>query len=76
MSDSVALWPDRLLYPWDFPGKSTGVGCHCLLHVVVQLPADALGKCQFVVDTSNTPQRAEIPVLWSGKNAGGGKRVP
>ena len=19
------------LYPWDFPGKSTGVGCHCLL---------------------------------------------
>jgi len=25
------LWPTRLLYPWDFPGKSTGVGCHCLL---------------------------------------------
>ena len=21
----------RLLLPWDFPGKSTGVGCHCLL---------------------------------------------
>ena len=21
-----------LLHPWDFPGKSTGVGCHCLLH--------------------------------------------
>ena len=21
----------RLLYPWDFPGKSTGVVCHCLL---------------------------------------------
>ena len=21
----------RLLGPWDFPGKSTGVGCHCLL---------------------------------------------
>ena len=20
-----------LLRPWDFPGKSTGVGCHCLL---------------------------------------------
>ena len=19
----------RLLRPWDFPGKSTGVGCHC-----------------------------------------------
>ena len=21
----------RLLRPWDLPGKSTGVGCHCLL---------------------------------------------
>ena len=21
----------RLLGPWDFPGKSTGVRCHCLL---------------------------------------------
>ena len=26
------LQPTRLLCPWDFPGKSTGVGCHCLLH--------------------------------------------
>ena len=25
------LHPTRLLHPWDFPGKSTGVGCHCLL---------------------------------------------
>ena len=24
----------RLLCPWDFPGKSTGVGCHCLFHHV------------------------------------------
>ena len=22
----------RLLCPWDFPGKNTGVGCHFLLH--------------------------------------------
>ena len=27
------LQPTRLLHPWDFPGKSTGVGCHCLLHL-------------------------------------------
>ena len=27
------LQPTRLLCPWDFPGKSTGVGCHCLLWV-------------------------------------------
>ena len=25
------LQPTRLLHAWDFPGKSTGVGCHCLL---------------------------------------------
>ena len=24
------LEPTRLLRPWDFPGKSTGVGCHFL----------------------------------------------
>ena len=25
------LQPIRLFFPWDFPGKSTGVGCHFLL---------------------------------------------
>ena len=25
------LQPTRLLRPWDFPGKSIGVGCHCFL---------------------------------------------
>ena len=25
------LQPSRVLRPWDFPGKSTGVECHCLL---------------------------------------------
>ena len=27
------LQPARLLHPCDFPGKSTGVGCHCLLRL-------------------------------------------
>ena len=27
------LQPTRLLRPWDFPGRSTGVGCHCLLQL-------------------------------------------
>ena len=26
------LQPTRLLRPWNFPGQSTGVGCHYLLH--------------------------------------------
>ena len=29
------LLPTRLLHPWDFPGKSTGVGCHYLLRFCV-----------------------------------------
>ena len=28
------LQPTRLLCPWDFPGKSTGVGWHCLLRIL------------------------------------------
>jgi len=34
LSDSLqphGLQPTRLLRPWDFPGKNTGVGCHRLL---------------------------------------------
>ena len=38
VSDSLrphGLQPTRLLRPWDFPGKSTGVGCHCLVWVQI-----------------------------------------
>ena len=34
MSNSLqphGMQPARLLYPWDFPGKNTGVGCHFFL---------------------------------------------
>ena len=37
MSDSLqhhGLYPARLLCPWDYPGKNTGVGCHFLLQVI------------------------------------------
>ena len=27
----TGLWPARLLCPWNFPGKNTGVGCHFFL---------------------------------------------
>ena len=29
------LQPARLHRSWDFPGKSTGVGCHCLLQYIL-----------------------------------------
>ena len=37
VSDSLrphGLWPTRFLRPWDFPGTSTGVGCHFLLQEI------------------------------------------
>ena len=33
-SQPHGLQPTRLLHPWDFPGKSTGVGCHCFLQLL------------------------------------------
>ena len=32
------LQSTRVLRPWDFPDKSTGVGCHCLLWITVLYP--------------------------------------
>ena len=40
MSDSVwphGLQPTRLPCPWDSPDKNKGVGCHCLLHLLIPL---------------------------------------
>ena len=37
VSDSLrphGLWPSRLLYPWNSPGKNTGVICHFLLQEI------------------------------------------
>ena len=41
---SDSSWP---LHPWDFPGKSTGVGCHCLLRKGL-LPATKERKSNIV----------------------------
>ena len=44
------LQPTRLLHPWDFPGKSTRVGCHCLLQwlangfYIMGFSGDSYGK--------------------------------
>ena len=42
------LQPIRLLRLWDFPSKSTGVGCHCLLRSILtshlKKSQDILGK--------------------------------
>ena len=50
------LQPTRLLRPWDFPGQSTGVGCHCLLPVTSW---ESCNKCrgrwtELLIERSNT----------------------
>ena len=58
MSDSSQpheLQPTRLLYPWDFPGKSTGVGCHCLLPTSAYL---------------NLKNATATQVSWAGRECG------
>ena len=39
---TYGLQPTRLLHPWDFLGKSTGVGYHCLLQLS---PGDCSNLC-------------------------------
>ena len=76
MSDSSrphGLQPTRLLHLWDFPGKSTGVGCHpllCLLYCCC---------CQVtsVLSDSVQPHRQQptrLPCPWDspGKYTGVG----
>ena len=36
------LWPTRLLWPWDSPGKDTGVGFHFLLEEIFPTPRSNL----------------------------------
>ena len=43
MSESLrphGLQPTRLPSPWDFPGESSGVGCHFLLHTLTFIQCD------------------------------------
>ena len=37
------LQPSRLLCPWDFPGKDTGVGCHFFLQGIFPIQGSNLG---------------------------------
>ena len=47
--------PTRLLCPWDFPGKSTGVGCHRLLYLVVLLEYKYLQLLAHTGEGKGTP---------------------
>ena len=51
VSDSLpphVVKPARLLCPWDFPGKNTGVGCHALLQGIFSTQGSNPGLLQKV----------------------------
>ena len=53
VSDSLKpheLQLTRLLYPWDFPGKNDGVGCHFLLQGISLTPGSNLHLLHVQVD--------------------------
>ena len=54
VSDSLqphGLEPTRLLRPWNFPGKSTGVGCHFLLQCMkVKSESEVAQSCRTLSD--------------------------
>ena len=54
VSDSVQphrRQPTRLPRPWDSPGKSSGVGCHCLLQCIkVKSESEVAQSCLTLSD--------------------------
>ena len=58
----------RLLHPWDSPGKSTGVGCHCLLQTFSLVIYKWLVERWVSIkkESSNIPKRRVITAFWAG----------
>ena len=80
--------PTRLLRPLDFPGKSTGVGCHCLLHytyllnsyLIIKLVSGGTDNRAFLVTrvVKNLPANARDVGLIAelGRSPGGRNSNP
>ena len=71
------LQPSRLLHPWDFPGRSIGVGCHCLLQNMLALHYffltpflisydNGIGLCAYVKMRTTVPcvSWVIVPIPW------------
>ena len=51
---SETPWTAAFLHPWDFPGKSTRVGCHCLLWVTILRGSNIVCKQYCIIYNCST----------------------
>ena len=59
------LWPSRLLYPWDFPGKNTGVGYHFLLQRIFLTSMSCVSCIDRQTAPPGSPTSAIIPTAFA-----------
>ena len=69
VSDSYrphGLQPTRLLRPWDFPGKSIGVGCQCLLRFVYNYTTIYVSilKVEWYLNVLECALKTSLVVQW------------
>ena len=72
MPDSLrphGLQPTRLLCPWDFPGKDTGVGCHFLLQGIFPTQGSKLGllycrQILYQLSYKGSPMQETKEAMW------------
>ena len=69
------LQPSRLLCPWDFPGKDTGVGCYFLLQGIFPTQGSNAGllHCRqilYPLSYKGSPRLIEVSPKWSRKSGG------
>ena len=56
------LWPTRLLCPWDFPSKNTGVGCHALFQEI--FPTQGSNPCLLYWQVDSLPLNHTGSLYW------------
>ena len=81
MSDSVQphRWkPTRLPYPWDSPGKNTGLGCHFLLQCVkVKSESEVAQSCPTLCDPiDGNPPGSAVKIGFSRQEYWSGVPLP
>ena len=60
------VWPSRLLSPWNFPGKNTGVGSHPLLQGIFPTQGSNLGLLHYrqTLSPLGSPSSEQMGELW------------